>query len=283
LASPEISDQRIDFRIDADEPFALDALGDGFAGLARQYEKMLVAEGVLPQNAPAKLYVTKIRQGSLSFEVGSALLTTYGAAHVIAENAILFDDFFKRLREYFAYFTGKASRPVGLTRADAADFDSFLKTVAGKRGAMLRVRRAVFRKTTKRTQVVAAFEFDARELATAGATLASELGQSIENTELPAKVDKNHKLSRAVPFIWFRTDREKGKARGTTSDRGIIAKITEKPLPVFFPSEADEAKQRMTKVKQNPFDLVYVVDALVEYDDEGEPVSYTITDLKKIA
>jgi hypothetical protein len=282
VASPDISDHRIDFRLDADDLFELDALGDGFAGLARQYEKVLVSAGMTPQLAPAKLYITKIRAGSLSFEIGTSLLTVYGAAHAVAENAVLFDDFFKRLREYFDYFVGKGSRPATMDRSDVSDFDGFLKTIAGKRGAALRIRRAVFKQTTGRSRVVAEFEFDAKELATAGATIASELGQSIANAE-PAKVDKNHKLERAVPFIWFRTDREKGKARGTTSDRGIIAKITEKPLPVFFPSETDEAKQRMTKVKQNPFDLVYIVDALVEYNDEGEPVSYTITDLSRIA
>jgi hypothetical protein len=276
----EIGDQRIGFHLEADDPFELDGLGEAFAGLARQYEKLLEQSGIEKGQAPAKLYVTRIRSGSLSFEIGTTLLAAYSAVQAIADNTVLFDNFYKRLKAYFEYFAGRAERPNDLTRADAEDYDSFLQTVSGKRGARLKIRRAYYRKETQRSRVVTAFEFDPTELATAGVRLASELGQSSDD-ELP-KPDKNHRMERNVPFIWHRTDREKGKAKGATSDRGIIAKVSDKPLPVYFPSESDEAKQRMTKVKRNPFDLVYLVDVLVEYDDQDEPITYTVTDLRRI-
>ena len=82
-----------------------------------------------------------------------------------------------------------------------------------------------------------------------------------------------------MPFIWFRTDREKGKAGGQTSDRGIVAKITDKTLLVFFASEIENFKDKMVKVRNNPFDLVYTVDVAIELDEEGEPKSYTILNI----
>ena len=82
-----------------------------------------------------------------------------------------------------------------------------------------------------------------------------------------------------VPFIWHRTDRDKAKTSGSTSDRGVISSVWEKPLPVYFASNMEKAKHEMNMQDRNPFELVYIVDVFVAYD-EDTPKIYTITDVK---
>lgn len=273
-------DDRLVFHLHSEEPIELDNLGDGFAGLARQFKRHVEESGFKPDEVPAKLFVTRLKSGSIEFEL-AALLTLYMSVRDAADGFVIWTDFYERIRGTLGYLAGRVPRPQRYSIQDARDFDAFLKTIAGKRGGRLNVRRATFHQKTGRRETVAEFDFTEQDVANAHMKLANEV---IELPALPGPVDqkKKQKMERDVPFIWFRTDREKGKSSGQTSDRGIIAKITDKPLPIFFVSEIDNAKDRMTKIKANPFDLIYKVDVAIEYDDEDNPTRYIIMNINEI-
>jgi hypothetical protein len=275
----EYSDERLVFRLHSEDPIALDTLGEGFAGLARQFRRHLEDNGFEPDEVSAKLLVTRVASGSIEFELAT-FMSLYMALQRTADGAVIWMDFYDRIKQILQHLAGQLPRPPRFTKVDARDFDAFLKTVAGKRNGRLSMTRARFEQRTGHRETLAEFNFTEQDVANAHMVLAREV-IDLEPALLEAPSSK-HKMERGVPFIWFRTDRERGKASGQTSDRGIIAKITEKPLPVYFASSIDSAKDRMTKLKANPFDLVYIVDAAIEYDDDDNPKSYTIMNINEI-
>lgn len=271
----EYGEDRLIFKLSSDDAIELDSLGEGFAGLARIFRRHLVDEGIDPDKAPAKLFVTDLKSGSVEFELAT-LAALYVYAQSAADGAVIWLDFYERVKGTLKYLAGRGGRPSKYTKEDAQDYDSFLRTITGKRGASLRVRRAKFQQKTKNREILAEFEFNESDVSHAGLTLVRDIADINALTHEDA--GGSHKIEKKVPFIWHRTDREKGKEKGQTSDRGIVAKITDKPLPVFFASETD-SKDRMVRIAENPFNRVYVVDVDVQYDESNEPKGYTILNI----
>jgi len=276
----EYGDDRLVIKLSSDDPVELDRLGEGLSALARQFERHLQEGGLAPSAAPAKLLVTDLKKSSIEIEL-AWLLALYPIAQSMADGALIWEQFFDRLRRIQEYLTGTAGRPANFRRQDAHDLNAFLGTVAGKRGARIGIKRAKFHRKEGRREVLAEFDFNEQGVADAYMKLGQDMDDFAQNA--PQPIPRTHKTERNVPFIWFRTDREKGKAAGSTSDRGIVAKISDKPLPVFFASEMENQKDRMTKVRnKNPFDLVYIVDVAVEYDEEETARSLTILHIHQI-
>ncbi len=276
----EHSDDRLIFKLEADGLFDLDEIGAGFTALAHQFRRYLIERGVKPDDVPSKLLVTDLKSGSIELEVAAHMVAAYPAIFPFIYHGVIWTEFFERIAHAMHYLTGGTSkRPDNFDLVDASDFNAFLSAVMGKKSAKLGVKRAVFRKTEGDRQITASLEFDDKALSTAGMTLARELSAS-PTPSVPKSASIT--TERNAPFIWFRTDREKGRPAGQTSDRGIVAKISEKPLPVYFASEVDSLKDQMTKIKSNPFDLIYVVDVAVEHGERGEPKAYTILNIHKI-
>ena len=270
----EYGDDRLIFRLQSDDKIELDNLGEGFAGLARHFRRYLEDSGINPSEAPSKLFVTDLKSGSVEFELAT-LASLYIYATAAADGVVIWSEFYERIHRVFDYLAGRAPRPSNYTRHDARDFDAFLRTIAGKKGARLNVRKARFSQTDGRRKTIAEFDLDEQDVANAHMKLGVDLSDFDANAE-PETSNNTHKLENNVPFIWFRTDREKGKSSGQTSDRGIVATVSDRPLPVFFASEMENQKDQMIKTRANPFKIVYTVDVAVEYDEEENPKSYTI-------
>jgi len=271
-------DDRLVFELSSDDHIELDLLGEGFAGLARHFHRHLEEGGLDPEKAPSKLFVTQLQSNSVEFELATLSLL-YAYVTSAADGFVIWTDFYGKVRRTLDYLTGRETRPDNYSLEDAKDYSAFLRTIAGKKGARLNVRRAKFHQKTGVREILSEFEFQEQDLISAHMTLSRDLTEIEPQEELPTP---RHKTENGVPFIWFRTDREKGKSGGQTSDRGIVAKITDKPLPVFFASEIENIKNKMVKVKNNPFDLVYSVDVAIEHDAEGDPKSYTILNIHDI-
>ena len=275
----EYGDERMVITFSSDDPIELDKLGESFGGLARQYRRHLQSEDIDPDAVPAKLFVTSAKSGSIEFEV-APLLSLYRSLTSAVDGIVIWSDFFERVQNTLGYLSGSKSRPSGYNREDARDFDAFLNVVAGKRGGRLSAKRAKFHQKTGQRELLAEFDFTEQDVANAHMQLAKDL---TENRETPEAVHPDtHEVEMNVPFIWFRTDRERGRSSGQTSDRGVVAKITDKPLPVFFASEMENQKDQMIKTKNNPFALVYIVDVSVSYDEEKDPKRYTIMNIHQV-
>jgi hypothetical protein len=277
---PEYADDRLVFKLSSEDAVELDKLGEGFAGLAREFSRHLGSAGIDSAVPQAKLFVTDIRTGSIQFEIATVAGTLL-AIHAAVDGFTVWADFYDRIKGGLEYLANRAPRPEKFDSVEAQNLDAFLNTVAGKRGANINVRRAHYHHKSGNRETVAEFHFTEQDVANAQMTLAREL-PALESPPKLLEAPKSAGVEYSVPFVWHRTDREKGKASGQTSDRGIVAKITDKPLPVYFASEIDNHKDQMTKTEHNPFDLVYLVDVAVTKADDGEPKSYTILNIHKI-
>lgn len=281
LMPDKYSDDRLVFKLSSDDAIELDKLGDGFVGLAREFSRHLESSGQVPTGTQAKLFVTNVRTGSIEFELATVLGVLL-AIHVAVDGITVWADFYERIKGGLEYLANRGKRPEKFDHIEAKNLDAFLNTVAGKRGGNINVRRARYHHRSGERETIAEFHFTEQDLANAQMTLAREVPE-LTTTEVQAlESQKKAGVEYNVPFIWHRTDREKGKASGQTSDRGVVAKITDKPLPVYFASEVDNHKDQMVKTKNNPFDLVYLVDVAITKDDAGEPKSYTIMNIHKV-
>jgi|GEM_PF-3306283 len=276
----EYGDDRLVITLRSDDAVELERLGESFGGLARQFRRHLEDEGVDPTEAPSKLLVTGVSQSSIEFELAT-LVALYSYATAGADGFLIWQGFYHRIRGVREYLVGHAPRPPHYTRQDARDLNAFFNVVASKKGSSVKIRRAKYHKRDGRRETLAEFDLDEQDVVDAHVQLGADMSdfdQSADNAPPP-----RHRLENNVPFIWYRTDREKGKAKGFTSDRGVIAKVSEKPLPVHFASEIENQKDMMTKAKdRNPFSLVYLVDVAIEVEDEDTPRSYTILNIHQI-
>ena len=143
----EYGDDRLIFELSSDDAIELDLLGEGFAGLARQFRRHLEDEGADPNKVPSKLFVTQLKSNSIEFELATAA-ALYVYATAAADGYVIWTDFYNRIRRTLDYLAGRIPRPTKYTREDATDYDAFLRTIAGKRGAKLNVRRAKFHQKT---------------------------------------------------------------------------------------------------------------------------------------
>lgn len=242
------------------------AVAAGTAGL-------LGASGIKP-DVNAKLLVTRVKTGSIEFELAT-LMAFYMYMQQSADGFVIWADFYDRVRRTLLYLSGRGPKPDDYNREDARNFNAFLGTVSGKSGARLSMKRARYIEKTGEKEIIAEFDFNEGDIAEATAKVAHDV---LEALPAPTVAPESHKTEIKVPFIWFRTDRDKGKATGQTSDRGIIAPLSDKPLPVYFASEID-SKERMIRIKNNPFDAVFIVDVSVRLDADGNPISYTIMNI----
>lgn len=196
LMPEEYSDDRLVFRLSSDDAIDLEALGDGFGGLARQFRRHLDESGVDPAKVQSKLYVTDLRTGSIEFEIGTAL-ALYMVLQGAADGFVIWADFYNKLKQTFDYLTGNAARPKWYRRQDAGDFDKFLRTIAGKKGAALRVRRARYHQKSGRRETLAEFDFTEQDVANAHMKLGADLSDFDANAD--EENQRTHKLETHVP------------------------------------------------------------------------------------
>ena len=99
--------------------------------------------------------------------------------------------------------------------------------------------------------------------------------------EESGKTRPEHKIEKNVALSWAQTNWIEVKSKGRTGDRGIIERISDRPLPVYFPTEESTIKYKMTSGDFNPSKIAYIVDVDVQ-SVQGEPVAYTVMKLHDI-
>lgn len=274
----EYLEERIFFKLCSAEDIEAERLGDAFVALAREYELHLADSGVSTDQVPAKLFVTRVRTGSIEFDIAT-VFALYMAAQGAADGFVIWAEFFERIKKTLSYLTGRGARPPSYNPKSAENFNAFLNTIAGQKGSSLRTGRGVYYEKTDEREVFSAIDLTEHDLVHAQMTLIQDLANFSVDDD--ATQVARHVTEPNVLFIWYRTDRDKARSRGQTSDRGIVAKISTKPLPVYFQSTVDNYKDRMNQEKYNVFNVIYMVDVSVEYDSNGSPKSYTILNLHR--
>ena len=276
--SADFSDEHIVIYLDPGGPIELDEFQESLAALARIYRRQHGQEGTeAPQ---AKLYVTRIVSGSIELEI-VPLLALLGMP-------ISFMDSVNTVRE-FSQWVGTKLRAVadatlpagGLTREEGKDLEAFVRPLTGRKGANLKVTHAKFRRKEKgpksTREIVAEYRFDESEINRAAVNLTKVVEADAEKV-----ASRRTRTVREVLMAFQQADKSSGKERGRTGDRVVISDVTDKPLPVYFPSEAATIKRRILEQTENPFTKGYIVDAVVQYAGDDTPKIYSVIDLHEI-
>lgn len=274
--SPDFGDEHIVIHIDANGPVDLEELHESLAALARIYRRHYPTE---PEAPPAKLYVTKVSTGSIDIEI-VPLLAILGMPIPYMDAALV-------VREFTRWIGGKLrsvseAMPLagGISRDEAHDLNAFVSPMTGRKGAELGITHAKFvrKERTGRVEreILAEYKFNEAEINRAASNL-RKTEDSQNRKDAP-----RHSTEREVLMAFQQADKSPGKEKGRTGDRVIIAAVSSKPLPVYFPKEAASIKRRILEQTENPFSKGYVVDVVVQYAGDDQPKLYSVIELHDI-
>lgn len=279
MTNKDYSAERLVIRYEIEGGFDVEELTESLSGLAREFKALEAEKGL---GAPAKLIITEMKSGSLEYEIA---MTTLLAAGLMSDGGgtlstiLTLFDLGERISSIIKYASGdEKKRPAELDQSTARNLEAFLKPIAGRRGAALRVKKVRYGERSTRggaREVVAEMEFGETEIATAMVNLIREAdGQPI----LEATAQAAHRVAKEKLFYWDQMNRGEAKERGRTGDKGIIKDIIDKPLPVYFPSDKSSLKDKMIHSQDNPLKKGFIVTADVQYAG-AKPALYTIMEV----
>src|SRR5690606_9062787 len=124
-----------------------------------------------------------------------------------ADGFVIWADFYDRVRRTLLYLSGRGSKPDDYNREAARNFGAFLGTIGGKKGARLSIKRAKYVERSGDREIIAEIDFNEPDITEATTKVTQDIMEA-----LPAPEEKQgtYKTEIKVPFIWFRTDRDKG-------------------------------------------------------------------------
>jgi hypothetical protein len=239
-SSDDFGDEHLVIHLEASGPIELNDLHESLAALARIYARQYIPDG---SKAPApRLYVTRVSSGSIDLEI-VPLLAILGMPIAAMDSVLIIKQFSEWLGLNIRAFADSELPPRTVSIEDGADLKTFIRPLTGKRGAELRIAHAKFHKKEKddrgEREVFVEYGFTESDINRA----AINLDKLEDASKLVAPVTKANAVEKEVLMAFQRVDKGPGKERGRTGDRVIIEKISPRPLPVYFPSEAGAIKR----------------------------------------
>lgn len=268
----EVSEDRVIIRFDTKEPLELGDLTEGLVALERQYHKALDVKGVDKRGVKAKLYVTKLKTGSIETELAFWIFVG-GVVFQAMDYTNIAIEFSERVRRGVDFLSGKSrGKAPTLDKDDLDDLERILKPVAGKKGAGLSVKRLKLHKKSGDKEFLAEYDFGEHDLSNALMNIDKEREQ------LEDKTKSKHHIEKDVLLVFHQTNKGEAKSKGRSYDLAVIEKVSNKPLPVYFPTESSLIKHKMTRITTNPLFTGFMVDVDVQYAGD-EPAVYTIMEV----
>lgn len=277
-------DARLEVNFDVGQPVELVQLTLALQGMARDYRRYandaIRESGGKVADEDIRLYVTKVRTGSIIAELASAA-TVMGAFLPLIDVNPLFCGYVQFFGESVSYFrslagrTGLKASDITATKAAAQATSDVMAVVAAQPGG-------TFRLTAK----IGAKEADGSEFA-AQITITSEEAAEAQRGALIAQkvLDYRGGADHENVLLYFqRTSTTAPKSDGRTDDKAIINSISAKALPVHFASALDAARVSDMKSdpKQNPFKAAFRVDVNVETDRNQVPRFYRVVHIHEV-
>lgn len=276
-ADIEFGEDRAVIILDHEGPFPLEDLSAAFAALARIYHRNLEA-GHGDRSVHPKLYVSRLRSGSIEAEIVPLLMIMAGVVPYM-DSALIIRDFTKWVGLRIGIMSGqdKASTTSSLSREDAEDLKEFIRPLSGQRGASLKIKHAKLLKRDGEREFIAEYDFNENEINRATVNLDKQIELISEEVE----IKPNQKFYPEVLMIWHQASREPGRQKGRTGDRAIIAEISDKPIQVYFPKQTNDLKRRMAQEEPHPFSKGYIVDVYADIIDD-RPRLYRVVALHEV-
>lgn len=199
------------------------------------------------------LYIAEIRKGSIVVDLVQSAAEAAPAIIPALESANNLFDFGKKLGEVLNYFRGEGPKPENITTADCDDVRALMAPAIQVDGGGLVIR-------ANSIEIGTIIHMTAPEARVADNRAAAER-MSLS--------DESERIHREELFVWHQV-RNTGAVTGdkkSSPDKGIVAAISKRALPVTFSDE--ETKIAMTHGDFNPFERSFVVDVKVLVGPNG--------------
>jgi hypothetical protein len=265
-------------KLDTEQPIALNSFVGSFVGIGNQFEKFVSREhpGVKMEG---EFFVKEVRAGCVEADLialvapvlGSGVVPLPGIIETIDKVQILqkfVEDFGGRLSKYFR----PGGRDPTASRSDLVDFHRTVEAIAADPDASQRLEVAVFKDGERKVRSF--FQFRAKEAREAQRQI------SEHRAEMDGTTASDHSR---VMLQFVRPSVETGKPGRKTGERGIIAKIHPRALPIFYASDMAEQRIRSEFLEEgNVFKRLFDVDVNVELNAAGKPKAFRIVHIHAV-
>jgi hypothetical protein len=271
--------ERLVVRLETDGPVDLEDLARSFAALEHIYERQQQEEGILAPATPARLFVSKIEAGSILIELAPLLILLNEPLQFMAATNTI-KKFTENVIVYLKKFVGEGGEEVAKVNVDnetVRDLQIFIKPLTGRKAAELGITHARYEKRDGAKEVIVYYRMQAPEINIAN----SNLINAVVTEERLAIASNRHEVLNEVLMRLYQATVVEGKERGRTGDRAIIAAVTGKDLPLYFPKQSNDFKRIITESTDNPFAKGYIVDVDVEFEGEM-PRMYRLLHVHKV-
>lgn len=233
------------------ESIELEDLTLSLFSLSNQYRKFLTINPVAKPDT-IKLYIKEIRSGSVITDLVA----------IVSPGIIPFVEYAQTLLDFSSYFTscinwliGKNDIPENIDNRDLKNICEFLEPIAKDKGSQISIQTMVGG-TIHITQNFNSLEANA-------AQNAAKRQMDLMKEPVSGFKDK-------VVLYWYQARNETGNQTG---DKSIIESVSKFPVKTIFKN--DSIKAEIISGPENIFQMMYIVDVVVETVDE-RPVLYKI-------
>lgn len=263
----------IRLKLDTAEPISLTDFVAEFVGIGNQFGRFIAREH--PElKAESEIYIQEVRSGCIEADLVAWIVGTGSAVGAASwaidkiDKAQILAKFVTDIRDRISPYFRKGGRLADATKTDLADFLKTTRAIARDSNGSANLEAAVFEDGER--QVRAAFKFTSPEAKIADREI------SEHRQELEKKTDENKER---VLLQYVRPSVEAGKPGKKGGERGVIASIAKRALPVLYASTlADERlRHEKARIQGNVFRALFDVSVNVELSAAGQPVAYRIT------
>jgi hypothetical protein len=275
----------IEIRLLTDQPVSARQLGEAFIALDDMFQAQLRKKY---PDLSAHLAVKEVEKGSQIYQIiAVGLPTAIYASYNAMTYAIAVADFYDRVSAGVKAFIRPAASIVREdfqpeSKVETKAINQLLKTIAGKRGSGLGLRKLRYREhsteTEHSTERITDVEMEFGQDDVNFASMAMD--NYIDGSALPIASQAGEKQFNEVILELQQANVGPGKQGGRTGDKGIVRAVSiTKECPVYFRSSIQDLKKKMIRSDENPFEMLYVVSISATLNEQGEPIAYMVTDI----
>lgn len=230
-------------------------LGKSFEAFGKLYEEFVHAKGYDSIAGNAKLYIVKIREGSIIADLKALL----DQASFVADHKEILAGFMANLQELIDFFRGQADpkKAPAISTTEAKNLGQVFEPVAKDGGA----------------QINFSIHGNTAPVTVNNIVVNSERANALQNNIrrfLGPDLPENGTFEKEVLYL----EQMRGDSRSRVGDRGIIEKYSSKPVKLHFMTP--DVKAEIVDKPRNPFRVAYIVDGSVR-TAKGEPALYKIS------
>ena len=246
------------------KPVDLSEFTSSLNAVGNLYSSYMKRNGLTKDATTAKLYVSKIEEGSIDVILQDMIM---GTMIPFLENANTMFEFASFIKQAVTYFSqGNGNKPE-LTMQDCKDLREVMTITAGDKDGSMEIG-AINSADKSRVFVGCTFNF------TEGNSMQNQLTREIETMKVIAPADDTY-TRQLMKIYQMRSDMS-----SDVGNKAIIDSIApKKKVGVVF--ETDELKERILNSDENPAKKAYLVDVVVQTID-GKLAAYKVTALHDV-